>query len=254
MFNIDLSGKNCIVTGGSKGIGKGIAEGLARAGANLAIVSRHFEEADYVAKKIKDKYMVNTFAIQADVSKINDIELMIKKFMKSYGKLDIIVNNAGISTPTYAIEINEDIWDSVLSVNLKGCFFCAQEAAKQMRRQGGGKIINIGSAACILSQEKFSHYAASKAGLSQLTKVLALEWAEYDILINTIAPGPVLTDINIGRLQTPESRQSYIDKTILKRFGTPDDISGMVIFLASEYSSYITGQTIFVDGGWSVKK
>lgn len=251
-MNIDLAGQVAIVTGGSKGIGKGIARRLAEAGTNVMIVSRHLEEAETTSKEIVKDYGVKSLAAKVDVSKISDIKAMVEQTVDKFGRLDILVNNAGVVVRLPALEMTEEAWDTVINTNLKGTFFCSKEAAFQMRKQGKGRIINIGSVHSMIPMKLYTHYGATKAGISQLTKVLAVEWAEYGILVNCVAPGSVPTDNNKEVLAKPENLQRNLDRIYLKRLGTPEEISGMVAFLASDLSSYITGQTIYIDGGWTL--
>ena len=201
---------------------------------------------------MQGQYGIESMALQADISKVEDIEAMIDQAIRRFSRIDVLVNNAGIAPRVPALEITREIWDTVLNTNLRGSFFCAKEAARQMKDQGGGSIINVGSVHSMTAMKQYAHYGASKAGLSQLTRVLALEWGEYQIRVNCVAPGSVPTDINRDVLAIPENRQRNINKTVLKRLGTPQDIAGIVAFLASDHASYITGQTIYVDGGWTI--
>jgi NAD(P)-dependent dehydrogenase (short-subunit alcohol dehydrogenase family) len=252
MIPIDLSSKVSVVTGGNKGIGRGIVERLAQAGASVVVVSRHLPECQAVAREMQRQYGIESMALQADISKVEDIEAMIDQAIRRLSRIDVLVNNAGIALRVPALEITREIWEAVLNTNLRGSFFCAKEAARRMKDQGGGSIINVGSVHSMTAMKLYAHYGASKAGLSQLTRVLALEWGEYQIRVNCVAPGSVPTDINRDVLAIPENRQRNINKTVLKRLGTPQDIAGIVAFLASDHASYITGQTIYVDGGWTL--
>lgn len=253
MVNIDLTNKNIIITGSSKGIGKGIADMLAMANGNIVIVSRHLDEAKNVADELEKKFEnIKSFALEADVSKTNEIENMVNEVINRWGKVDILINNAGTATRSLALDMTEVAWNRMVDTDLKGAFFCSKEVAKHMKKKGGGIIINIGSVHSITPMKLYSAYGACKAGITQLTKVLALEWAEYNILVNCVAPGSVPTDINKEWLSNPKNLQSNISRTLLRRLGTSKDIAGAVLFLCSEYSSYITGQTIYVDGGWTI--
>jgi len=251
MLSIDLSGKVAIVTGGNRGIGFGISETLAEAGAAVVVVSRH-AECQAAAAALGKQYGTRCHGFAADISQPAEIASMMEKVDQAYGRVDIMVHNAGIAVRAPAFEITVEAWDTVLNTNLRGAFFCAQEAAKRMRNQGGGAIINVGSVHAKTAMRLYAHYGASKAGISQLTRVLALEWGELGIRVNCVAPGSVPTDINREVLAIPENRQRNIAKTVLKRLGTPRDIAGAVAFLASDLSAYVTGETLYVDGGWTI--
>jgi len=248
----DLAERVALVTGGSRGIGKGIAERLAYCGADVVVASRHSDGANAVATSIAEKYGTRAFAFSADVSRVDDIEALIRSTIDVAGRLDILVNNAGISPRIAAWDVTEESWNAILDTNLKGAFFCAREAARQMRKQGGGRIINIGSVHSASAMKLHAPYGASKAGLSQLTRVLALEWGEDGILVNCVAPGCIPTDINREALANPEHLQRNISRTAVKRLGTTDDIAAAVAFLSSDDARYITGETIYVDGGWTI--
>lgn len=252
MMAIDLSEKISIVTGGTRGIGRGIVESLAEAGSHVVVVSRHLEQARATAEEIIQKNGIKALALQADISELSDVKAMVGKTVKAFDRIDILVNNAGTAIRASAFEITEEIWDTVVATDLKGTFFCAQEAALSMRQQGGGRIINIGSVHSHTAMKLYAHYGACKAGVAQLTRVLALEWAEYGILVNCVAPGSVPTEINKEWLAKPENLQSNLNRIPVNRLGTPQDIAAAVVFLCSEYASYITGQTIYVDGGWTI--
>lgn len=252
MLSIDLSEKISVVTGGTRGIGRGIVEILAEAGSHVVIVSRHVEQAKTAAEKVIQKYGVKALGLQADISQVAEVKTVVDETVKEFDRLDILVNNAGTAIRASAFEITEDIWDTVLATDLKGTFFCAQEAARCMRQQGGGRIINIGSVHSHTAMKLYAHYGACKAGVVQLTRVLALEWAEYGILVNCVAPGSIPTEINQEWLAKPENLQSNLHRIPVKRLGTPQDIAAAVVFFCSEYTSYITGQTLYVDGGWTI--
>jgi NAD(P)-dependent dehydrogenase (short-subunit alcohol dehydrogenase family) len=252
MIAIDLTSRVAIVTGGNRGIGRGIAEMLARAGATTVVVSRHLAECESIATQLAREYRVPTLGLALDVTQPDGIHAMIGHAVQRFGRLDVMVNNAGLAGRADALEITVGVWDAVVNTNLRGAFFCAQAAAKVMKGQGGGSIINIGSVHSLAAMRLYAHYGASKAGLAQLTRVLAHEWGEHQIRVNCVAPGSVPTDINREVLAVPENRQRNINKTALKRLGTPHDIAALVAFLASDLAGYVTGQTIYVDGGWTL--
>lgn len=252
MITYDLSGKVALVTGGSKGIGYGIARRLAQAGADIAIVSRHESEAMRAAESL-GSLNVQSLGIAADVSEVSDVEMILGKIIERFNKIDILINNAGIAIRAPALEITEEIWDKVLDINLKGMFFCAQAAAKRMIKGNGGTVINISSVQFMVGQRNQAPYAASKGGISMVTKVLALEWAEYKIRVNAIAPGSIKTDLNREYLAKPENLQKNLSLIPLRRIGNPEDVAGMAVFLCTDDASYITGTTLLVDGGWTIE-
>ena len=251
-MKIDLKKKVGIVTGGTRGIGKEIGICLASLGANLVIASRHKDEAENTARDLCTRYGVDCIGIRADISKLDDIRKMIKTTCEVFDTLDLLINNAGITIRLPAIDMSEAVWDEVVSTNLKGTFFCCVEAAKIMKQKKYGKIVNIGSVHSHTATKMYAHYSASKAGISQFTRVLALEWAEYGILVNCVSPGSIPTDINKEWLKDPNNLEKNIQRIPLGRLGSTKDISGIVAFLCSEYSNYITGQTLYVDGGWTL--
>ncbi len=248
LFN--LSEKVALVTGASRGIGRAIATSLAEAGADVAVLSRTSqiaETARMIAKKGR-----RTLPLMCDVSSAKDLEDAVGKTLHSLGKIDILVNNAGIS-PIYTRteNVEEEEWDHILSVNLKGVFLCSRIVGKQMIEQEFGSIINITSVGAHVALPRLAAYCSSKAGISQLTKVLAVEWAKHNIRVNAIAPGYVETDMTEGFRKNPGLYKELIDKTPLGRLAKPEEIAGAAVFLSSNAASFITGQTLFIDGGWS---
>ena len=248
-----LSGKTALITGGSKGIGYAIGKGLAMAGADVVIVSRHESEARDAAKSL-EAFGVKSAGIYVDMSEVSQVQTAVEEIVNRFGKLDILVNNAGISPRKPALEVTEEFWDAVLDINLKGTFFCAQAAARQMIKSGeGGRIINISSVGSMVAQRELAPYGASKGGINQLTRVLAVEWAKHNILVNAIAPGSIRTNINREYLSVQENLERNLSKICLGRIGDQDDIAGAAVFLTSQASGYMTGQTIFIDGGWTIE-
>lgn len=248
-----LSGKIALVTGGSKGIGYAIGKGFAMAGADVILASRHIAQAQEAAESLKT-FNVQTAGIFMDVSQVSQTHKALDEVVKCFGRLDILVNNAGISPRKPALEITEEWWDAILDTNLKGTFFCAQAAARHMIKLGvHGRIINISSVGSMVAQNQLAPYGASKGGINQLTRVLAVEWAKHNILVNAIAPGSIRTDINRDYLSVPDNLNRNLSKICLGRIGNQDELAGAAVFLASEASSYMTGQTIFIDGGWTIE-
>jgi len=251
--SFDLNGKVALITGGGRGLGRWMALGLANAGADVAVASEVFSECESVANEIAGMNR-NAIALKTDVTKISEIEMMVDKVIEKFSRIDILVNNAGTSARKPAFEVKEEDYDLVTAVNLKGAFFCAQIAGKVMASQNGGKIINVASAAGKLVRPGYSNsvYSLTKAGLIMLTKCLAEEWAGYNINVNAIAPGYFEEGLGIKSLNDPKAKEAILSVTPLKRYGKFEDLVGVVVFLASEAANFITGQTIFIDGGRTV--
>lgn len=245
----NLKGKAGIVTGASKGLGKGIALGLAQAGADLVIASRTQSLLEKVAYEIR-RYGREVLVVAVDVSKKKDIDRLMEKSLDKFGKIDFLFNNAGIIRRSPSEDYSEKDWDDVININLRGVFLCSQAVARVMIKQGGGKIINTSSLIAVTGGKTIPAYAASKGGVAQLTKALANDWAKYNINVNAIGPGYFKTD-HTKPLWTDKVRYRELTERIpMGRWGNPDDLAGTAVFLASEASDYITGQTIWVDGGW----
>jgi len=244
-----LKGKVALITGSSRGIGKDIAMGFARDGADIIVNGRNLEKAKPVAKEI-ESLGVKTIAIGADVSSSQEVNRMVEEAVNTFGKIDILVNNAGVNPFILEAEkIKEEGWDQVLDVNLKGVFLCCQAVGKKMMQRGGGKIINISSTAGIIGEQGFLPYCVSKAGVMTLTRILAFEWSRYNILVNAVAPGLVAGGMNAPILNKEILVSGLTQQVPLKRLGKPEEIVNIVLFLASEESSYINGTTIVADGG-----
>ena len=244
----DITGRVAIVTGGSKGIGHGMALDLSEAGADVAIVSRHLDEGEAAAEEIK-KGGRKGLAICADIRIPADCEMLVNKTVEELGRLDILINCAGTNIRKPLVEYTEEEWDTILNTNLKGLFFCSQAAAKIMIKQGKGRIVNISSGAAQVGVPLLGPYSASKGGITQLTKVCALEWAKYGITVNAIGPTYIKTPLTEEWLRDPERYDAIISRSAIKRLGESDDLRGMMLLLVSDASSYITGHTFYVDGG-----
>ncbi len=250
----DLSGKVALVTGSSRGLGSWIALALAHAGAHVVVTYRKaLEEGEAVAKEIREMGR-RCLLIPLDLADLSSIEAVMSEIIGEFGRLDILVNNAGVNRAKKALQVTPEDFDLVAGVNLRGVFFCSQAAAKIMIQGGGGKIINLSSAAAFLVRPNIaiSVYAMTKAGLVMLTKALASEWAEHKINVNAVAPGYFKTPLTQDRLEDPRFKKSVLETTPLNRVGEPQDIMGAVMFLASGASDFITGQTLCVDGGRTV--
>jgi 3-oxoacyl-(acyl-carrier-protein) reductase len=243
-----LKNKVALITGGGSGIGEATVLKFSEEGAKVVINDVNKEDANNVAKKAKAKGSEVLVCI-ADVCKKSDVENMIKQIIDKFGRLDILVNNAGINRDSFVKKMSEEQWDKVIDINLKGTFLCAQAALVPMTEQKSGRIINTASIGA-LGNIGQANYAASKAGVIGLTKTLALEGARYNINVNCVSPGATNTAMTAGI--PPEIAQKVKEKIPLGRFAEPKEIAEMHLFLASDESSYITGQVIFVDGGISV--
>ena len=247
----DLTGKVALVTGARRGMGKSHALVLARQGAKVAVTDISQEECQLVVDEIKTAGG-EAAAFKMDVSSKADVDAVFDAVIKQFGRLDILVNNAGIFAPKPALEITEEDWDKTININLKGEFLCAQRAAKEMAKNNWGRIINISSIASGqvgVGIEWGAHYTASKGGIIGMTETLAIELASLGINVNAIAPGAIDTPMLQSGAEIEELKK-YTERIPLKRIGKPEEVSAAVIFLASEEASYITGTTIYVDGGW----
>lgn len=247
---MQLEGKVAVVTGGSLGIGAGIVRRLAAEGAAVTLdYFSHRDAADAIAAGITTNGG-RALVVQADVSQVADVQRLISQAVAMYGRLDILVNNAGVEQPTKFEHVTEQQWDHQIAVDLKGAFFAAQAAWRQFVAQGdGGVIINVSSVHEELPMVGNSVYCAAKGGLRMLTRTLASEVARDHVRIVNVGPGAINTPINAATLDDPHKKAALLDEIPLRRVGTPDDIANAVVWLASEQASYITGTTLFVDGG-----
>ena len=249
-----LEGKVALVTGGSRGIGQATAITLAQAGADVAVTSRKLPDLEVVAQQIRDQGR-NALALDAHLGRIDQIQPVVDKVIAELGGLDILVNNAGTNFFAPAIDMEERAWDTDFNVDLKRLFFLSQAAARHMRENGGGSIVNVSSVSGLRPQVPTSHYSIAKAGVIMATKALAVEWAEYGIRVNCIAPGAIETrlyDAIFSLLPEDESKarkDAAAQRIPMKRVGDPQEIADGVLYLAASASSYVTGQTYSVDGG-----
>src|SRR5687768_5325163 len=241
-MQIDLSGRTALVTGSTRGIGRAIAELLSASGANVAVVGRDRAKAEEAAATLK-----NAKGFSCDVSDAAAVTALVEEVEKSFGAVDILVNNAGITRDNLLMRLKDDDWDAVLDANLKAAFVAIRAATRGMMKRRWGRVINIASVVGLIGNKGQANYAASKAGLIGLTKSVAKELSSRNILANVVAPGFIETDMTAAL--TPEARDTLSKQIPLERLGKPDDIAGVVAFLASDHSSYITGQVIVVDGG-----
>ena len=245
----DLKEKVAIVTGGNSGIGFAIAGGLAGAGAAVVVANRNAEAGQKAADAIRGEGFIAT-SVPTDVSEKSSVTNLVATVMQDFKRIDILVNSAGVIDRGPVEDFTEAQYDYIMDINLKGLFFCCQLIGKEMIKQGKGKIVNISSNVSEVIQAGRVVYAASKAGVSHLTRGLALEWAKYNINVNAIGPGPTITELNKTYFEeNPADLQERIDSIPMARVGDPMDLVGAAIFLSSEASNYVTGQTLLVDGG-----
>jgi NAD(P)-dependent dehydrogenase (short-subunit alcohol dehydrogenase family) len=258
MFDLSkfsLKGKTAIVTGGGRGIGKAIAQGFAKAGAKVAITSRKIEDLDATAVEIK-AFGGEAFPIPSHLGKLEGIDKMVGTVTDKFGRIDILVNNAGASPAMGTVlDSDERLWETIMNLNLKGLYFTSQAVAKVMKKQGGGKIINIASVDGFKPEYGVSVYSISKAGVRMITKAFALELAPFNIQVNAIAPGPISTKMlnshwfHLSPEEAKREKEALAKMTPICRIGEPDEIAGAAVYLASDASSYTTGAEIVVDGG-----
>jgi NAD(P)-dependent dehydrogenase (short-subunit alcohol dehydrogenase family) len=247
----ELTSKVALVTGAGRGIGRACALALAQAGADVALVARSRPELEAVAAEI-GRMGQNAFVRPQDVTRVEQLPEVMEEIASHLGGIDILVNNAGMNIPQEALEVTPEAWDRVVDLNLRAAFFTAQAAGRVMVRQGrGGRIINLTSQTGSVGLLKRSAYCASKGALNLVTKVLALEWAPHNILVNAVAPTFIETEFSRGFLSDPGFREYALSKNLLKRFGTPEDVTGAVVYLASAAASLVTGSILFVDAGWT---
>lgn len=248
--DFSLAGKVAIVTGAAKGIGNAIVNLFAEKGANIVLVDL-LDEVNQVAEEIREKG-VKALSIKIDLTVKSEIEIMIKKAIAEFGRIDILVNNAGVVFLDDAENISEEYWDKTVAVNLKAPFLLSQAICHEMKKSGGGKIINMASQAGIIALDKHVAYCATKAAIISMTKVMAYEWAEFNINVNSISPTVVLTEL--GKKAWAGEVGEAMKKLIpVGRFAHPDEIAAVALFLASNATDMITGENIVIDGGYTIK-
>jgi NAD(P)-dependent dehydrogenase (short-subunit alcohol dehydrogenase family) len=248
-MNLSLDGKIALVTGASRGIGRAAALEFARSGADVIVVSRKLPDLEKVAGEITELGRIS-LAVPAHLGRMNEINDLVTKVKEKFASVDVLVNNAGTSQWAPALDVEERLWDAIMNLNLKGLFFLSQAVARIMKEHGGGKIINVTSMDATRPEFQGGVYAISKAAVAMATKVMALEWAQYNIRVNAIAPGNVHTRLGDSRfIATPEYEKKMIDRTPLGRIANPEEIVGAMVYLASDASSFHTGDILSVDGG-----
>ena len=246
----DLNGKSAVVTGASTGLGRGMALGLAAAGADILLVDHVSSES--VAKEVQAKGR-RAATLVADLMQMSSIELVVQNAVAEFGKIDILINNAGIIRRTPAIDFTEKDWDEVMALNVKTVFFLSQAAARDMMKRKYGKIINVASLLAFQGGILVPSYAASKGAVAQVTKALANEWAQHGITINAIAPGYMATNNTKALREDAVRSKAILDRIPAGRWGLPDDLQGVAVFLASPASDYVNGHVLVVDGGWMAR-
>jgi NAD(P)-dependent dehydrogenase (short-subunit alcohol dehydrogenase family) len=248
-----LTNRRALVTGGARGLGRVMAEALAQAGADVVITSRSADSAVAAASDVAASTGRTVVGLAADVAIASDITRLADDAERALGPIDILVNNAGINIRGASETLTEADWDSVLDTNVKGPFLCARLLGPRMAARGWGRIINLGSILSVIGIAGRAPYAASKAAVANLTRVLALEWAGQGVTVNAICPGPFGTEMNRPLLNDPDKYAAFVAKIPLGRWGELHEIAGATVFLASDASSFVTGSLLFVDGGWTAQ-
>lgn len=248
--NFNLTGKVALVTGAGRGMGAHIAQTLSRFGADLIICSRTQSELEEVAKKVEANGR-SVMIYPIDLTQIDALEQMVETCEAKMGDIDILVNNAGINIPQWAEDVTVDAWDNVMNINLKAQFFCAQAVGKRMIKRNRGKIIMVSSQAGSVGLIKRAAYCSSKGALNQLTRTLAIEWAKYNVTVNAVAPTFIEGPFSKPMFEDKEFKNYVLSNISLGRIGQPEDVSGAVVYLASNAANMVTGSILAIDGGWT---
>ena len=249
-----LDGKVALVTGGGRGLGKTMATALAQAGADVALIGRSLAPCEEGAQAIAGATGRTCRGFTADVTVAADVERVVNEVEAAFGRIDILINNAGNNIRGSVDQLSEADWDSVLDTNLKGPFLCSRLVGPRMVKRGWGRIVNLGSILSVVALPGRAPYASAKAGVLNLSRVLALEWAGTGVTVNTICPGPFATEMNRSLLDDPVKYQEFIKQIPMGRWGELEELEGAVVFLASDASSFMTGETIIIDGGPSPRE
>ncbi|MDI9546000.1 MAG: glucose 1-dehydrogenase [Chloroflexota bacterium] len=246
-----LDGKVAVVTGGTKGLGKAMAEGLAAAGAQIAVISRHGDEAGAVAAELSAAKGQACRGYACDVTQPDQVDALIPQTLMDFGQIDILINNAGINLRGAIDELSVDEFLRVQALNVTGPWLMCRAVAPHMKERRSGRVINMGSTLSIIALADRTPYATSKGAVLQMTRALALEWAPYNITVNAMLPGPFATEMNLPLKQDPDTYAAFVAKIPLGRWGELEEIQGLAVFLASDASSFVTGAGIAIDGGWT---
>jgi NAD(P)-dependent dehydrogenase (short-subunit alcohol dehydrogenase family) len=248
-----LGGRNALITGGSKGLGRAIADALAGAGANVCLVSRHQNEAQAAAEQIQAGTGQRAIALEADVSDSAQVKPMVERAIAGLGHLDILINNAGTNVRNNIVDYTDEDWHKVLHTNLSSAFYCCRAIGPHLIERGWGRVVNLASIMALTSLPGRVAYASTKAGLIGMTKTLALEWAPHGITVNALCPGPFATEMNLPLLENPEVREQWTSRIPLGRWGNVEEVGAAALYLCSEPAAFVTGHTLYIDGGWTAQ-
>lgn len=248
-----LENRTALITGGSKGLGYAMAHALARAGADVAIASRHADDLEAAARKLASETGRRCEPIVADVTRTEDVDAMVCHAVGRLGRIDVLVNNAGINIRKPTLDQTEEEFRRIMDVNLVGLFLVGRAVGRHMVERGRGSVINLASMLGVVGLAGRPGYTASKGAVIQLTRTMALEWASRGVRVNALCPGPFVTEINQVVLDDPAANQFFIDRIPMGRWGRPAELAGAIVFLASDASSFMTGAGLVIDGGWTAQ-